>query len=167
MTRVINNFVDLLLANRGLVGLTLGLSRRRDQHSSTDGSDPRRGTREDGGDTAVAVVELVTRSTLITRGSQESDTLETDLDEFSVDLGDVLVRRLTVGAVDDLALLVFGPAPGHGDDERESLGVEQLSGEFVHPSVNSPEPESGVQGKGRGVLLAIKLGLVIELYQWL
>jgi hypothetical protein len=141
-----------LLANRGLVGLTLSLSRRRNQHSSTNGGDPRRGTREDSGDTTAAVSELITRSTLVTRGSQESDTLETNLDELGVNFADVLVRRLTVGTVDDLALLIFGPAPGHGDDERESLGVEQLSGEFVHPSVNSPEPESGVQGKGGGVL---------------
>ncbi len=137
--------------------MTLGLSRRRDQHSGTDGSDPRRGTREDSGDTTAAVSELITRSTLIARSSQESDTLETDLDEFGVDLGDVLVRRLTVGAIDDLALLIFGPAPGHGDNERVGLGVEQLSGKLVHPSLNSPEPESGVQSKGATVLLRYKI----------
>jgi hypothetical protein len=141
-----------LLADRRLVGLTLGLRRRRDQHGSTDRGDPRRGTREDGGDTARAVSELITGGTLVTRGSQESDTLETNLDEFSVDLVDVLVRRLTVGAVDDLALLVFGPAPGHGDDVGEGLGVEQLSGELVHPAVHSPEPEGRVESKGGGVL---------------
>ncbi len=139
--------LPLLFANRRLVRLTLVVGTGLVQHGGTNGSDPRRGTREDVGDSTSAGSVFVTRSTLITRSGQQSDTLQTDLHELDVDLVHVIEGLLSGRATSDLALQVFRPAPRHRNSKREALGVEETSGKLVHPVVDGPVPESSVQGK--------------------
>ena len=135
----------LVVGNRGRSSVGI-------QHGGSDGGDPRRSTREDGrqgrgGGEAVGV--SVTRSSLITRRGEERDTESSDLHELVVDTSNI---RLGVRARSDLALKRLGPSPGHGDNERRVGGVDEGSGELVHPARNSPEPGLSVQGKSEGIL---------------
>jgi len=63
---------------------------------------------------------LVSRGTLVSRGSHQGNSEGRDLHELSVDLLDVLLSR---SAGVNLALQRLGPSPGHGDDERAGLGA--------------------------------------------
>jgi hypothetical protein len=112
---------NLLLSGGGaLVALASGLVEDLSltsvggELSGSDGGNPRRGTREDGGDGSlggVAVGVGISGSTLITRGSQEGNTSTGDLHELSVDTLDISLRVGALLSV-DLALLGLGPSPG-------------------------------------------------------
>jgi len=124
------------------------------KHGGSDGGDPRRVSGEDVGEGllgSIAVGIVISGCSLISRSSQEGNTTGGDLVEFYVSAKNVL-NSGGVGARDDLALRVIGPAPGHGDNPRSGGGGKQVIGEFEHPLVDGPEPDVGSAGDGTSIL---------------
>ena len=80
-------------------------------------------------------------NTIITRGGQHGDTHDTELLEFNIGPGDVVLRVPVVGGAVtvDSALLALVPSVRHGVNKRGLVGVQDLVSELVHPVVHDPE----------------------------
>jgi len=117
------------------------------EHGSSNGKNPRAGSRENGRQgllsRVIAIRISITRSTLISGSSKEGDSSQTDLLEFNVSTVHILLGSLISSAVANLALAGLRPSPAHADNKRCLVGSKQIDGKVVHPASNSPEPHGG------------------------
>lgn len=96
---------------------------------------------------------------MVSGSSNQGNSRQTNLLELNVDTVNVGERRVGSAAIGvNLALEGLGPSPAHGNNEGSLLGVFDIGGELVHPSVNGPEPDRAVEGDGS---LIIQVNIII------